>query len=125
MNNIFDSAYEGNLPMLRQLVGDGAGINVRDSEGMTALMWASEGGRTQVVQFLLEHGADVNATDDDNWTALLHAAQVNAVETAEELLKHGADARIMNKLGWDFSRIAHRNQNKQLISLIERPDLRL
>jgi ankyrin repeat protein len=50
-------------------------------EGQTALFFAAQNGRKNVVRFLLDHGADVNAMGDSG-KALLNAARSNAEITA-------------------------------------------
>ena len=48
----------------------GANVNARDSDGQTALHWASAQGDTEGVQYLVNHGALVNATNNQNRTPL-------------------------------------------------------
>jgi serine/threonine-protein phosphatase 6 regulatory ankyrin repeat subunit B len=43
------------------LLAAGADVNAKDKDGVTALMWASQGGHITVVQALLAAKADVNA----------------------------------------------------------------
>jgi ankyrin repeat protein len=52
------------------LVEYGADVNARGFRGATALHWAVDGRRPEIVRFLLDHGAAVNAQDDDNRTPL-------------------------------------------------------
>ena len=54
-------ASEGDLGRVRETLGRGAKIDVRDTEGSTALHLASRGGHLAVVRELLDHGADVNS----------------------------------------------------------------
>jgi len=48
-------------PVVQALLAKGADVNDKDSNGETALMWASRFGHLGVVQVLLAKGADVNA----------------------------------------------------------------
>ena len=48
-------------------------VNAKDSEGCTALYWASSEGSEAVVRELLPHGADVNIHPEDGWTPLMTA----------------------------------------------------
>jgi ankyrin repeat protein len=60
-------------------------------EGQTALFFAAQNGRKNVVRFLLDHGADVNAMGDSG-KALLNAARSNAEITAMLLAVMPKDA---------------------------------
>jgi ankyrin repeat protein len=68
-----------------------ADINARDTNGLTALMWASTKGRTDVVKFLLEKNADVNAKTAQGITALIGASQQGHANIVKLLLDKGAD----------------------------------
>lgn len=58
--------------MVRALLECGADVNVQDDEGSTALMCASEHGRTEIVKLLLEQpGCDISIVDN---VRLLHSA---------------------------------------------------
>ena len=56
------------LATAEALLKAGAGIDVRDNNGRTALHYAAAGGYTDVAKALVDHGADVNATDVDGVT---------------------------------------------------------
>lgn len=50
--------------MVRLLLSCGADANIQDSQGTTALMFASERGHTHVARLLLERSqCDLNLTD--------------------------------------------------------------
>merc|ERR1711920_916238 len=52
-------------------------------EGMTALMFASQGGSTAIVQRLLEAKAHINAVEEEEWSALHFAAQEGRLEVCQ------------------------------------------
>lgn len=73
------AAQRGNVEILRNLVdinfnGD---IDCRDKEGRTALHYAVERKRTDVIKLLISRGSDVNALDSRGWTPLHRAAAKN------------------------------------------------
>ena len=86
-------AGEGDLSKVKAEVNSGTDVNSTDFIGQTALMYAAEQGRIEVVEYLVENGADVNAKSSakGRGTALIYAASVNRVVVMEYLLKHGAD----------------------------------
>lgn len=69
------AAFQGNLPVVRQLLEYGADVNFqsRETENMTALMLACDWNgcrNTSIVDLLIEAGADVNLLDRRNQNAL-------------------------------------------------------
>jgi ankyrin repeat protein len=77
---------------VQALLNRGANVNATDHEGKTALMWAAQNGRQDVVPVLLEKGADVNAKDKKGKTALDLARNYQQEHTGALLLKAGANA---------------------------------
>jgi ankyrin repeat protein len=61
-------------------------INIKNADGNSALLLASEAGCSKVVQFLCEHGADVFAQNVDGYNALFLAVENDHQETVDTLL---------------------------------------
>jgi ankyrin repeat protein len=74
-------------------------LEMRDVDGLTALMYAALHGRLDNVQLLLQHGADVNAANSRGCTALIAAAQTTNTAVAQLLLDFGADIRAADIKG--------------------------
>ncbi|RFU35773.1 hypothetical protein B7463_g564, partial [Scytalidium lignicola] len=72
-------------------------VNQKDSNGMTALMWAAKGGHEAVVQLLLESGADIKAKDRFKGTALIKAAQYKHEAVVRLLLENNADTEAEDR----------------------------
>ncbi|CAG8956335.1 hypothetical protein HYFRA_00003715 [Hymenoscyphus fraxineus] len=92
------------LDVIKFLVENGADINAKDSDGMTALSNAVYLGNETVVQCLLENRADANIPDDLGRSALFFAAgqsqhRDKAVAFARSLLAHGADINLQTTRG--------------------------
>jgi ankyrin repeat protein len=77
------------------LLKAGANPNARDSDGMTAFIYAAWGGNHEVVKAMLALGADANAQDNQKMTALMLAAQQGHLRTVRVLLAKGANVNIM------------------------------
>jgi ankyrin repeat protein len=58
------AAGAGDLPSMRRLLAEGAGVAVRGQQGRTALVAAAYGNHLRAAQLLLDAGADVDAKDD-------------------------------------------------------------
>ena len=71
-------------------------VDVRYSFGLTALHFATQSNRIDVVKLLLHEGADVNRQNYAKETPLHKAAQNNSTEVARLLIQNGADVNIRN-----------------------------
>lgn len=74
---------------------------IRDSEGLTALMYAAEiSTDPEIIRIFIEAGSDVNARDKDGTTALMLAAAKNVrPEILYSLIDAGADINAQNSAG--------------------------
>ncbi|XP_018532840.1 KN motif and ankyrin repeat domain-containing protein 4 isoform X1 [Lates calcarifer] len=85
----------GRVVMVRLLLSCGADTNIQDSQGTTALMFASERGHTHIARLLLERSqCDLTLTDKRGQTALSIAMQGSHTDTAALLQAH-AKARAL------------------------------
>lgn len=64
-----------------------ANLEVANAAGMTALLLASQEGKSEVVQILLRYGANPCPPDSRNQTALILAARHGKAETVRRLLR--------------------------------------
>ncbi|KAI2492674.1 serine/threonine kinase [Fragilaria crotonensis] len=98
---LIKNARDGYLDKVRDLLQRGANVNAKDEDGWTALIWASTGGRLELVRVLLNHdGVDVNAKDRWGDTALYRASWYGFVEVVRALLNHnGVDVNIKDNVG--------------------------
>lgn len=88
-------------------------LNVRNSTGVTAFMYAATTGRANIVELLIVHGAPVdeaieNSTDPvQNGTTSAHfAALYGQVDVLTVLLEHGADLNAKTLQGTSVLRCA-------------------
>ena len=58
--DLIDAAVRGNTAAVQALLAEGANVNAKANDGMTALMKASQEGNREVVQALLDKGAEVS-----------------------------------------------------------------
>lgn len=68
----------------------GTNVNTADSDGLTALHWASGYGFVKIIHSLIQAGASVDAADNLGITPLHQAADSGAKDAAEMLLDAGA-----------------------------------
>ena len=89
---LFDAVKVGSSQAISRLIEKGVSPDVRDEEGKTALMVASERAYDTIICILIEAGADVNAQGPFGATPLMYAAGYGRYETVKLLLQKGADA---------------------------------
>jgi hypothetical protein len=97
---ILQAAKDGKLQELRTLVQQGGDVNTVDADkGMTALMYAIEGGRVEAAKFLVESKANVNLANKKGTTALMLAALAGNMDIVQALLAAGADPKVKDAAG--------------------------
>ena len=95
---LIQAAEKGNLDSVKQLLADGADVEVKDVAGYTALYAAVLAGHKEVVSFLLENQASPNVADVMGVTPLMHAAFKGNTEMVRLLLAAGADKTARDKM---------------------------
>ncbi|XP_071593433.1 ankyrin repeat domain-containing protein 29 isoform X2 [Heliangelus exortis] len=85
------ASYYGHIDCARELVLQGADINLQRESGATSLFFAAQQGHNDIVKFLFEFGASTEFKTKDGGTALLAASQYGHAKVVETLLKHGAN----------------------------------
>ncbi|MBM4023806.1 MAG: hypothetical protein FJ280_00140 [Planctomycetes bacterium] len=85
------AAREGELNRIRSLIAEGADVNAKETDGNTALHWATHEGHAEAAKILLAHGAHVNARQTNGFTALHGAAWQDRQDIADLLITAGAD----------------------------------
>ena len=93
------AAAQQDWRQVRTLLAEGADVNQRRADGVTALLWAAHWDHLETVEALLAAGADPNAADDHGVTPLMRASENAGVAVAEALLAAGADPNAAQTSG--------------------------
>src|SRR5262249_37559913 len=89
---VADAAKQGDREALRSLLKQGADVNAAQSDGMTALHWATLNHDVEMAKMLLYAGANVKAaTRLGGYTPLLMASKNGDADLVDALLAGGAD----------------------------------
>ncbi len=83
------AGYLGHTNVVSLLLKYGGDINLRSSDGRTALMWAAFRNNGKMCGFLLDHNADPNLEDNQGWNALDIAIIKMNYESAIVLKRRG------------------------------------
>jgi ankyrin repeat protein len=120
MEELFIAVKNGNLDMVKELLGNGANPNVRGKNGEAPLHWASIKGHLLIVQELLNEGAEVNIQDDSRKATPLHAAAFGKhISVVRELLNRGANPNKRDYLEQTPLEIAKIGNNLKLVTLLK------
>jgi hypothetical protein len=97
---LFQAVTQGNLPLLKAGIAEGANVNCRDTNGLPPLLVLLRAAdspldkeKRQCAACLLEHGAAVDPMDSDRRTPLILAARLGDLETVRLLVE--AEAFVM------------------------------
>jgi len=120
------SSYYYYDDMVEFLISKGADVNLKDSEGKTALLWASSNS-IENAKILISKGARVNEAANDGMTPFIQATLgVSSgkvpIEMCELLRKNGAkvNAELKRKsaLGWNALHYAAANGDADLVKYL-------
>ena len=122
------SSYYYYDDMVEYLIGKGANVNLKDSEGETALLWAASNSLPSA-KILVENGAKVNIAANDGMTPFLQAtlgvsSGKVTIEMCNLLRKNGANinASLTKKsaAGWTALHYAVVNGDIELVKYLIR-----
>jgi len=97
------------------LIAHGAKINLRDSEGFTALMCAAQKYNPQLLQLLIVHRANLNIQSKTGRTALIEAVDAGELENVKILLQAGADVNLKDDDGKTALSLSYDDEIEQLL----------
>jgi len=116
-------SYEGKTGIsdIKSLLANG--INSKNKDGWTALMYASRHGYTDIVKSLIEGGANLNLTEEDNWTALMLASRNGHADIVNALIEAGANLNLTTAEysfsdGWTALMMASRNGHADIVNAL-------
>ncbi len=98
-DNLVNLAGKGDVDGVRSLLDQGVNVNAKDSAlGCTALVYAAQWDKPDVVLLLLARGADINMIGD-GYTPLTMAAFMGKTDIVRILIDKGADVNKTDENG--------------------------
>ncbi len=92
------AARRGGLAMTKNLVSNGAKINVYDNNGIAPLHFAIENGNEELVAYLIENGAFLNIKEKIQGSSELHqAVAMGDGDMVDLLIEKGSDVNAVDK----------------------------
>jgi hypothetical protein len=109
-SDLFDAARCGDTiaaaRYLEALVHSSGSLDRADTDGLTALMYAVDGGHVNIVRSLVSASANVNCTDPTGSTALHYAALLGNSTVSQILVEAGANVNAKDEDGKTPAQIA-------------------
>ena len=96
---LFNAIRAKNINRIRELIAEGASIDVQNKYGETALMNAAEYDRLEIVNVLIAAGADVNFQNRHGGTALMKASKNGYIDIVNALIEADANLNLQNRHG--------------------------
>ena len=87
-------SWHSPIEIAQLLIEKGADVNLANEQGVTALMFAAEKGRSDLALLFMEKGAALNAKDKEGQTAIVHAVEEGQADMAGLLADKGADLSL-------------------------------
>ncbi|XP_014289691.1 ankyrin repeat domain-containing protein 29-like [Halyomorpha halys] len=107
------------LEVVKVLVKRGAGINIQDYDGVTALMFAANNTNSNIlVTYLLHSGADLSLKSKRGWNSLHYAAEGGCSECVVTLLDNGAKLDHKDIDGFTSLHLAARGGHVGVVTLL-------
>lgn len=90
----------GHCEVLQMLLDNGADVNKRDPDMLTALHWAAHYGHDSVARLLIQHGSRLDLQDDFECTALHYAASAGHLSIVQVLVEAGSRLDTLDSHDW-------------------------
>ena len=97
---VMKAAREANVEIVKELIGKGANLDIKNVDGNTALWNACFGSSYDCFYALIDAGIDVNSKNDNGVTALMYCASAGKDDFVKLLLENNADVSLENLDGF-------------------------
>lgn len=96
---LLEASAKGDTQIVVRLLAQGVPVDVRDEQGNTPLLLATDRNHLEVARALINASADVNAKNRIHDSAYLLAGAQGRLDILSLTLSHGADLKSTNRYG--------------------------
>ncbi len=118
-DSVGDNEEDFVIKWAKDYVKRGKKLDIRGSNGGTALHIAAAKSFMRLADFLLDHSVDVNLRDNDGHSPIFFAVRTGSIEMVELLIKRGADLHVKNKFDITLLDIAKDRAIPSIVWLLE------
>jgi ankyrin repeat protein len=118
IHKIIESNKEDKYRVLKKMLDMGADPNIRDSNGWTALHYASQFGDFESVKILIENKAMIDAYSNNHRTALHFACSMYFPKIVKFLLENNSDADFKDHLGCTPLHLSAKSGNVECLNIL-------
>ncbi|RXJ68550.1 hypothetical protein CRV08_06895 [Halarcobacter ebronensis] len=97
---VMKAAREGNIEIVKALIGKGVNLDLKNVDGNSALWNACFASSYDCFYALIDAQIDVNSKNDNAVTALMYCASAGKEDFVKLLLENGADVSLENLDGF-------------------------
>jgi len=115
---LMNSSIDCQTSKVKELLNNGADINMQCNDGLTALMYAAGNGCGDIVEMLIEKNSDVNITNNFGESAIFYASSNGYKDIVELLIKAGAKTDVVNSENQFPVMLADYNNHKEIVELL-------
>lgn len=107
------------VEMMKLLVSKSADVDVKNNDGITALMETACTNSYEGTRLLVAKGADVNASEHSGATVLMFAVNGGSRQVVKDLIERGADVNAKTTKGSTALQIARTQGRKGIVELLK------
>ncbi|MBI3583277.1 MAG: ankyrin repeat domain-containing protein [Nitrospinae bacterium] len=115
-----EAAKRNDVSAIEALLQKGVDINTKDTDGNTALIWASRNGQKACIQKLVEKGATIDEKNGIGETALIIASRSGYKDIVELLIKNAADVNLKTNDGNTAFTFASYNGHVEVVDILKK-----
>ncbi len=94
---LLEASKSGDFNQIKELLDDGADVNVKTKNGLTLLSDLGSRGFIDVFKMLIDKGANINGINDDGTSVFMKVVEHNQLSIASILLDKGVDIDFKDK----------------------------